>query len=59
MNKYEHPNQDHKLRYIAIGSSAATINILSLSAGFYFLYQLAEDKEWVLNFYKTFNFLSF
>ena len=30
-----------------IGSSAATINILSLSAGFYFLYQLAIDKVWL------------
>ena len=44
----EHPSQDHKLRYFAIGSTAATINVLSLSAGFYFLYHLAEDKEWVL-----------
>ena len=42
------PSQDHKLRYFAIGSTAATVNILSLSAGFYFLYHLAEDKEWVL-----------
>ena len=38
------PSQEHKLRYIAIGSTAATINILSLSAGFYFFYLLAREK---------------
>ena len=38
------PSQEHKLRYIAIGSTAASINLISLSAGFYFFYLLAREK---------------
>ena len=38
------PSQDYKLRYIAIGSTAAAINLLSLATGFYFFYLLAKEK---------------